>query len=122
KPGSYPAEFAQGCNWMEMTPATRRDVLQRTLAKDVWGIGRRIAVQLAEQGIVTAWDVSRMPASKARREWSVVLERTVHELQGLSCISLEHAPPPKQQIACTRSFGQAVTALPPLIEAVSEFA
>lgn len=122
KPGSYPAEFAQVCNWMEMTPATRRDVLQRTLAKDVWGIGRRIAVQLAEQGIVTAWDVSRMPASKARREWSVVLERTVHELQGLSCISLEHAPPPKQQIACTRSFGQAVTALPPLIEAVSEFA
>ena len=48
--------------------------------------------------------------------------RTVRELQGMSCISLEQAPPPKKQIACTRSFGHAVTTLPPLIEAVSEFA
>lgn len=80
KPGSYPVEYAQVCNWEEMAPATRRDILQRTLAKDVWGIGRRISLQLAEQGIVTAWDVAQMPASKARREWSVVLERTVLEL------------------------------------------
>lgn len=71
---------------------------------------------------MTAWDVAQMPAGKARREWSVMLERTVHELQGLSGISLEHAPPPKKQIACTRSFGQPVSTLPPLIEAVSEFA
>ena len=47
--------------------------------------------------------------------------RTVRELQGMSCISLEQAPPPKKQIACTRSFGHAITTLPPLIEAVSEF-
>ncbi|WP_313606566.1 DUF4113 domain-containing protein [Comamonas jiangduensis] len=37
-------------------------------------------------------------------------------------ISLEQAPAPKQQIACTRSFGHPITTLPPLIEAVSEFA
>lgn len=51
-----------------------------------------------------------------------MLERTVLELQGMSCITLEQAPPPKKQIASTRSFGQAITDLPPLIEAVSEFA
>ena len=122
KPGSYPAEFGQVCNWAEMTDATRQDILRRTSAGDVWGVGRRIAKQLAEQGIMTAWDLTRMPAIHARNEWSVVLERTVRELQGMSCISLEQAPPPKKQIACTRSFGHAVTTLPPLIEAVSEFA
>ncbi|QKV55707.1 Y-family DNA polymerase [Comamonas antarctica] len=122
KPGSYPKEFAQVCNWAEMSAAAQQDVLHRTLASEVWGIGRRIAAQLSEQGILTAWDVAHMPATKARREWSVVLERTVLELQGLSCISLEQAPPPKKQIASTRSFGQAITDLPPLIEAVSEFA
>lgn len=53
-----------------------------------------------------------MPAAKARGEWSVVLERTVRELQGTSCISLEHAPAAKQQIACTRSFGHAISTLP----------
>jgi len=122
KPGSYPADYAQVCNWEEMTPATRQEALQRTPASDVWGIGRRIAAQLAEQGVLTAWDVAQMPVGKARKGWSIVLERTVHELQGVSCISLEQAPPPKQQIACTRSFGHVVTTLPPLIEAVSEFA
>ena len=30
-------------------------------------------------------------------EWGMVLERTGHELQGLGCIGLEHAPPPKQR-------------------------
>lgn len=122
KPGSYPAEFGQVCNWAEMTDTARQDILQRTLAGDVWGVGRRIAKQLAEQGIMTAWDLTRMPAIHARNEWSVVLERTVRELQGMSCISLEQAPAPKKQIACTRSFGHAITTLPPLIEAVSEFA
>lgn len=122
KPGSYPAELAQVCNWSELTPAQQREFLHRTPAGDVWGIGRRIAAKLAEQGIFTALDVARMPAAKARDEWSVVLERTVRELQGVSCISLELAPPPKKQIACTRSFGHPITTLPPLIEAVSEFA
>lgn len=122
KPGSYPAELARVCNWAELTPAQHRELLQRTPAGDVWGIGRRLATRLAEQGIHTALDLARMPAAKARSEWSVVLERTVRELQGNSCISLEHAPALKQQIACTRSFGHAISALPPLVEAVSEFA
>lgn len=36
--------------------------------------------------------------------------------------ALGYAPGPKQQIACTRSFGQPIHNLAPLIEAVSEFA
>lgn len=122
KPGSYPKELARVCNWMDMGPSLRESVLASTMATDVWGVGRRIGVQLAERGIVTALDLARMPASVARNEWSVVLERTVRELQGISCIPLELAPPPKRQIACTRSFGHAVTDLEPLIQAVTEFA
>ena len=122
KPGSYPKELARVCNWIELTREMRIDLLRRTPAGNVWGIGRRIAAKLAEQGILTALDVARMPTVKARDEWNVLLERTVRELQGISCISLEQAPAPKQQIACTRSFGHPITTLPPLIEAVSEFA
>lgn len=122
KPGSYPAALARVCNWSELTQEMRIDLLRRTPAGNVWGIGRRIAAKLAEQGILTALDVARMPTVKARDEWNVLLERTVRELQGISCISLEQAPAPKQQIACTRSFGHPITTLPPLIEAVSEFA
>lgn len=57
-----------------------------------------------------------------KQHWNVVLERTVRELQGEPCISLEDAPVPKKQIACTSSFGQPITALPPLVQAVSDFA
>lgn len=122
KPGSFPEELSRVCNWTELSTDVQQDVLGRTPAGDVWGIGRRIAAKLAEEGIETALDVARMPAARAREGWSVVLERTVRELQGVSCIELEQAPPPKQQIACTRSFGRPVTDLEPLIEAVSEFA
>lgn len=52
----------------------------------------------------------------------MILERTVRELQGTPCIELEHAPAPKQEIACTRSFGHPVTELMDLNEAVTEFA
>jgi DNA polymerase V len=57
-----------------------------------------------------------------RSRWSVVLERTVRELQGMACVGLEDQPPAKQEIACTRSFGRPVTALVDLNEAVTEFA
>lgn len=122
KPGSYPAELMRVCNWQEVSTALREQLLQATPAADIWGIGKRIAKQLAEAGIHTAWDVAGMPAALAKKRWSVTLERTVLELQGISCIDLETAPAPKQQIACTRSFGKPVTALESLLEAISEFA
>ena len=46
----------------------------------------------------------------------------MRELQGQSFIALEDVAPAKQEIACTRSFGRPITALPELVEAVSDFA
>ena len=40
----------------------------------------------------------------------------------MACIDLEHTAAPKQEIACTRSFGHPVTELTDLNEAVTEFA
>lgn len=122
KPGSYPPELQRVCNWVDLSDQQRTEILGRTDAGEIWGVGRRISIQLAEQGILTALDLARMPAHAAREGWSVVLERTVRELQGVSCIPMELAPPPKKQIACTRSFGSPITTLPHLTEAVSEFA
>lgn len=44
-----------------------------------------------------------------RKNFSVILERTVRELNGESCISLEEAPSAKQQIVCSRSFSERIT-------------
>jgi len=50
----------------------------------------------------------------------VVLQRTVMELCGQPCIDLEDAAPDKQQILCSRSFGQAIYTEHELAEAVSQ--
>jgi len=89
---------------------------------EVWGVGGRIRAQLEALGIRTVWDLARMDPQVVRQRWSVVLERTVQELRGVPCLGLDDVPAPKQQIACTRSFGSAVRELAPLAEAVSEFA
>ncbi|MGA0571205.1 Y-family DNA polymerase [Variovorax sp. VNK109] len=122
KPGSYPAELAQVCNLTALPAQDLDDVLAATLVEEVWGVGRKIAAQLHEGGVHTVLDLTRLDPATVRRRWSVVLERTVRELQGMQCIDLDDAPAPKKEIACTRAFGQAVTELPPLVEAVSEFA
>ena len=110
------------CNLAALPAQDLDDILQATDVGEVWGVGRRISKQLKEHGIQTVLDLVRMDPATVRRGWNVTLEKTVRELQGQACVDLDDAPEPKQQIACTRSFGQPVTKLEPLIEAVSEFA
>ena len=122
KPGSYPAEHARVCNLAALPAADLDAVLQATDVADVWGIGRRIAKQLHDESVMNVLQLIQIDLATIRRRWSVVLERTVRELQGQACILLEDAPPPKQEIAYTRSFGQPVTSLYELTQAVTEFA
>lgn len=122
KPGSYPPEFAQVFNLAAVPQSDLDAVMQATEVGEVWGVGRRIGKQLQELGVSTVLDLARMDPAVARRRWSVVLERTVRELQGQACIELETAPAPKQQIAHTRSFGRPVSTRHELQAAVISFA
>jgi DNA polymerase V len=110
------------CHWHAMPPARQHEVLQHTPAAHIWGIGQRMAQRLAGHHCATAWDVARLPGAMARRIGGVQLERTVRELQGIACITMEHAAAAPQQIASTRSFGHAIDQLTPLLEAVSTYA
>lgn len=122
KPGVYPGHLAQVCNLEVLSADERQRVFEATEVGEVWGIGRRISKQLTDGGIKTVQELVRMDVATIRKGWSVVLERTVRELQGTPCIGLDDAPAPKKEIACTRSFGHAVTELSDLTQAVTEFA
>jgi DNA polymerase V len=122
KPGSYPAHHAQICHLGACSAQELQALLQATEVGEVWGVGPRIGAQLRAQGIHTALDLQRMDPAAAKAGWSVVLEKTVRELNGTPCIEFEDEPPAKQQIACTRSFGQPITELHELQEAITEFA
>ncbi|CAM8620905.1 DinP Nucleotidyltransferase/DNA polymerase involved in DNA repair [Comamonadaceae bacterium] len=122
KPGSYPDKLAQVCNLAALEPLERDAVFAATEVGEVWGVGRQISKQLQAGGIHTVLDLMKLDPGTVRSKWSVVLERTVRELQGTPCIDLEHTPAAKKEIACTRSFGQPVTELHQLAEAATEFA
>jgi DNA polymerase V len=122
KPGSYPSQHAQVCNLGALAHSELNALLDITPAGEVWGVGRRLGAQLKDSGIETVLDLARMDPANVRRRWSVVLERTVRELQGMACIGLDDQPCAKHEIACTRSFGAPVSELSDLRQAVTEFA
>lgn len=72
-------------------------------------MGSRIGKRLNLMGINTALQLANSNPKSMRDNYSVVLERTVKELNRESCIPLEELPPSKQQIVCSRSFGERIT-------------
>lgn len=115
----YPA--TQGV--VDLTNLDRqRRLLALVPVDDVWGVGRRLSKRLNALGITTALDLANASPKAIRDQFSVVLERTVRELNGESCIELEEIPPTKKQIVCSRSFGVKVTQFELLREAVCEYA
>ena len=66
-------------------------------------------------------DLIRADVTVLRRQFSVVMEKTILELRGTSCLDVDDAPTANQQIMCSRSFGAPVADLPTLIEVVSQF-
>ena len=126
KPDHYPAELsrrlAQVCNTGELTRAELEALMGLTGVGDVWGVGKKIAAALREGGVHTVLDLVRSDVASLRRQFSVVLEKTLLELRGQPCMGVEEAPAAKQQILVSRSFGKAVTDVDGIVEAVSEFA
>lgn len=105
-----------------MSETTRDYWLPRMSVTKVWGVGPASAEKLARIGIKTVADLRSMAGSQVRHIMTVVGERTVFELRGVSCIDLELIPPAKKNTAVTRSFGQAVLELGEMYEAVASFA
>ncbi len=103
-------------------PDRQRRLLDLVPVDDVWGVGKRLSKRLNALGITTALDLANASPRAIRDQFSVVLERTVRELNGESCIELEEIPPTKKQIVCSRSFGVKVTQFELLREAVCEYA
>jgi DNA polymerase V len=122
KPGSYPAELAQVCDFGRMKPRELEEVMRRTHAGAVWGVGRKTTPRLKEGGIHTVLDLVRADTASLRREFSVMLEKTLVELRGTRCLDVDDSPAPNQQIMCSRSFGDPVVDLAALSEVVSQFA
>ena len=107
---------------VDLRPPTVRDwVLKHCDVGEVWGVGRRMKAHLEPLGIRSAWDLAQADARALGRKFSVVIEKTARELAGTSCLELEDIDPPRQEICCSRMFGDRLTDLQPIREAVASY-
>ncbi|WP_428034157.1 translesion error-prone DNA polymerase V subunit UmuC [Amphritea sp.] len=102
-------------------PQRQRKLLKLMPLREVWGVGRRLSRRLEQQGISTALALADCSPSWVRNHYSVTLERTVRELNGLPCMELEACPPPRQQILCSRSFAHRISAFNDMRSAIAQY-
>lgn len=96
--------------------------LAMTPVDRLWGVGRRSAVKLQKLNINTGWDLRNMPEEWARKNLGgVVGVRLIKELCGEVAILMDDYED-KKMIATTRMFGNPVTALSDVKEAIATYA
>lgn len=100
----------------------QRKLMDSLPVDEVWGIGRRISKKLDAMGIKTTLQLADADIRFIRKHFSVVLERTVRELRGEPCLGLEEFAPTKQEIICSRSFGERLTEYEHMRQAICSYA
>jgi DNA polymerase V len=99
----------------------RDSILALVDVDEIWGVGRKIGARLKEMGIESVLQFKQVSPSFVRKQFSVVLERTLLELNGIACYGFEDASQPQKQVLCSRSFGHVVYTFDELSQAVTQF-
>ncbi|HBW1386513.1 TPA: Y-family DNA polymerase [Klebsiella pneumoniae] len=108
---------------VDLSNVERQRKLMALLPVDeVWGVGRRISKKLEAMGIKTVLQLADTDIRFIRKHFNVVLERTVRELRGEPCLGLEEFAPVKQEIVCSRSFGQRISTYEEMRQAICLYA
>ncbi|WP_276480617.1 Y-family DNA polymerase [Paraflavitalea pollutisoli] len=98
------------------------EALRTTRIGNVWGVGRAFASKLLNQGITSALELSNMTEEWAHRHMGGVTGiRLVRELKGIPSIQLEEPLKTKKMIATTRMFGEPVSDINSVREAVATY-
>lgn len=115
------APGATGVHVLDSEAAITR-ALDEVVLTDLWGVALGFERRLRAMGITTPRQLRDADPHAVRKKLGVVGQRIVLELRGEPCIDLEAVRPDKQNIACTRSFGQVTNDPVSLREAVTTFA
>jgi len=99
----------------------RNTLLADIPVEDVWGVGPNWARLLTEHGVHTARDLREADEHWIRKRMGVTGARIVQELRGVSCLTVEDCPPPKQAVTVSRMFGRPITTLAEMQEAVAAY-
>jgi len=88
---------------------------------DVWGIGRKSAVKMMDNGIYKAWDLLAKPEMWIRKILGIQGIRMINELKGIPQLELD-SPSVKKSIVVSRSFMKMITNKEEIAERIETFA
>ncbi len=108
--GAKKSPYMNGvCNLDDFTPERVNAVMESMPVTELWGVAGRTRKRLTNLGVLTIRDLRDSDPEFIRKRFSVVLQRTVHELRGIDCISIDSMREIKGQIIYSRSFSTPVT-------------
>src|SRR5690606_15754743 len=110
------------CVQQLMDPEVLENILHRVPVTDVWGVGRKTGAKLAAMGIESIADLQAADPLAIRKKFSVVLQRTVFELNGQRCIGPVEERADRGQVMFTRSFSTPVRTHEAMEEVMSIYA
>jgi DNA polymerase V len=94
------------------------DVLKTFPVQEVWGIGRQLSKFFNNNNFYNAHQLKYVDNYWVRKNSSVVVLKTIHELNGTCCFPLNFQYVARKNCCVSRSFGQTITELNDLKEAV----
>lgn len=103
-------------------PERQKRLLRLVCVGDCWGVGKKGRERLEHLGIKTAYDLANMSTVKAQRLFSIVLVKTIEELNGQPRFEFEENPEQRKQMLCSRSFAERITNFNQMREIICEFA
>jgi DNA polymerase V len=95
------------------------EALINLAVQDIWGIGRQHGKSLREQAIYTAYEFMNLDPGWVRKKYTVMGERILRELNGISCLPIEAITNPKKSIQVSRSFAHNIKTLEGIQQAVA---
>jgi len=106
---------------MLINSQNREHYLAQIKVGDIWGVGRQYSKMLDRYGINNALQLSQSADNFIRQKMKITGLRTVYELRGRPCLTLELQPPAKKDITASRSFGQPITEYSQMRQAVASY-
>ncbi len=112
-------EYSGVCDFGIISESYLDQMMMEMPNVEIWGIGKKLGQRLLNNGLTTVLDIKRANPEVLRRQYSVVMEKTIRELNGIACIELEQIQTAKKQIISSRSFGIPVTDKQSLAESIT---
>lgn len=85
---------------------------------EVWGIGRQLSAFFHNNHFYNTYQLKNADNYWVRKNSSVVVLKTIHELQGTCCFPLNCTPTVRKNCCVSRSFGTSITDMYDLQEAL----